>query len=284
MTALRKLSASAFLLLAPFALSTAHAQDACEAAAGQTFVCGATNPEDLVAVPGAVISSGMAEGAGFYLIDAARLRELATDPEIVRLRESRLDFGKDLLPWLVGRGHTVKVFPVRRIGDLGNVRDYLDTMVDALTGRFESVERLLGPPVDRERNVVRVFGKGRKERSVPFGHPAAKALDRWLLEGRPALVADGAGAALFVGARGRRIDQRAVRTLVHRRVSEVPGAPDIGPHGLRHTAATHLLEGGADLRAVQEMLGHASLATTQLYTHVSSDRLRRAYQQAHPRA
>ncbi len=138
--------------------------------------------------------------------------------------------------------------------------------------------------VDRERNVVRVFGKGRKERSVPFGHPAAKALDRWLLEGRPALVADGAGAALFVGARGRRIDQRAVRTLVHRRVSEVPGAPDIGPHGLRHTAATHLLEGGADLRAVQEMLGHASLATTQLYTHVSSDRLRRAYQQAHPRA
>jgi integrase/recombinase XerC len=138
--------------------------------------------------------------------------------------------------------------------------------------------------LDRERNVVRVFGKGRKERSVPFGHPAAKALDRWLATGRPALVADGAGAALFLGARGRRIDQRAVRTLVHRRISEVPGAPDIGPHGLRHTAATHLLEGGADLRAVQEMLGHASLATTQLYTHVSTDRLRRAYQQAHPRA
>jgi NDP-sugar pyrophosphorylase family protein len=91
--------------------------------------------------------------AGFYLIDSARLRELVTDPEIVRLRESRLDFGKDLLPWLVGRGHTVRVFPVRRIGDLGNVRDYLDTMVDALTGRFESVERLLGPPFDRERNV-----------------------------------------------------------------------------------------------------------------------------------
>jgi integrase/recombinase XerC len=138
--------------------------------------------------------------------------------------------------------------------------------------------------VDRERNLVRVFGKGRKERSVPFGHPAARAVDRWLRVGRPSMVAQDAGAALFVGARGRRIDQRAVRTLVHRRVSEVPGAPDIGPHGLRHTAATHLLEGGADLRAVQEMLGHASLATTQLYTHVTTERLRRAYQQAHPRA
>ena len=138
--------------------------------------------------------------------------------------------------------------------------------------------------LDRERNLVRVFGKGRKERSVPFGHPAARALDRWLSVGRPGLVAEDAGAALFVGARGRRIDQRAVRTLVHQRIAEVPGAPDIGPHGLRHTAATHLLEGGADLRAVQEILGHASLATTQLYTHVTSDRLRRAYQQAHPRA
>ena len=138
--------------------------------------------------------------------------------------------------------------------------------------------------VDRERNLVRVLGKGRKERSVPFGHPAARAIDRWLTTGRPNLVAEGAGPALFVGARGRRIDQRAVRTLVHRRIAEVPGAPDIGPHGLRHSAATHLLEGGADLRAVQELLGHASLATTQLYTHVTTDRLRRAYQQAHPRA
>jgi integrase/recombinase XerC len=138
--------------------------------------------------------------------------------------------------------------------------------------------------LDRDRNVVRVFGKGRKERTVPFGHPAARALDRWLSAGRPLLLAEGTGAALFLGARGRRIDQRAVRTLVHRRIADVPGAPDIGPHGLRHTAATHLLEGGADLRAVQELLGHASLATTQLYTHVTTDRLRKAYQQAHPRA
>ncbi len=138
--------------------------------------------------------------------------------------------------------------------------------------------------VDHDRNVVRVLGKGSKERVVPFGVPAARAVSDWLRSGRPALQSETAGAALFVGARGRRIDQRAVRTMVHKRIAEVPGAPDMGPHGLRHTAATHLLEGGADLRTVQEMLGHASLNTTQLYTHVSTDRLRRAYQQAHPRA
>lgn len=138
--------------------------------------------------------------------------------------------------------------------------------------------------LDTQRQVVRVFGKGRKERSVPYGRPAARAVDRWLTGGRSTLRAEGAGPALFLGARGRRIDQRAVRDLVHRRIADVPGAPDMGPHGLRHTAATHLLEGGADLRSVQELLGHASLATTQLYTHVTTDRLRQAYRQAHPRA
>jgi integrase/recombinase XerC len=160
-------------------------------------------------------------------------------------------------------------------------------MLELLYATGIRVGELVGLDVDdldRDRNVVRVLGKGRKERTVPFGHPAARALDRWLAEGRPALRAEGAGAALFLGARGRRIDQRAVRSLVHRRIADVPGAPDIGPHGLRHTAATHLLEGGADLRSVQELLGHASLATTQLYTHVTSDRLRAAYRQAHPRA
>lgn len=138
--------------------------------------------------------------------------------------------------------------------------------------------------VDRERRVVRVLGKGRKERTVPFGTPAERAVERWLQAGRPALAVSGSGAALFLGARGGRIDQRAVRTLVHTRLVDVPGAPDLGPHGLRHTAATHLLEGGADLRTVQELLGHASLATTQIYTHVTTDRLRKAYRQAHPRA
>ncbi len=138
--------------------------------------------------------------------------------------------------------------------------------------------------LDPDRRVVRVFGKGRKERTVPYGAPAAAAVDRWLRLGRPTLVRGGSGPALFLGARGGRIDQRAVRRMVHARLADVPDAPDLGPHGLRHTAATHLLEGGADLRSVQELLGHASLATTQIYTHVSSERLRAAYEQAHPRA
>jgi integrase/recombinase XerC len=138
--------------------------------------------------------------------------------------------------------------------------------------------------VDRERRVVRVLGKGRKERTVPYGVPADRAIGLWLETGRPELFVPGAGAAMFLGARGGRIDQRAVRTLVHARLAEVPEAPDMGPHGLRHTAATHLLEGGADLRTVQEMLGHASLSTTQIYTHVTTDRLRQAYRLAHPRA
>ena len=138
--------------------------------------------------------------------------------------------------------------------------------------------------VDRGRRVVRVFGKGRKERTVPYGVPADRAIGAWLERGRPRLLVPGAGPAMFLGARGRRIDQRAVRTLVHDRLAEVPEAPDMGPHGLRHTAATHLLEGGADLRTVQEMLGHASLSTTQFYTHVTTDRLRQAYRLAHPRA
>jgi integrase/recombinase XerC len=138
--------------------------------------------------------------------------------------------------------------------------------------------------VDATRRVVRVLGKGRKERSVPYGVPASRALDRWRDRGRPRLAVPGSGPALFLGVRGGRIGQRAVRKLVHDRLHEVDGAPDVGPHGLRHSAATHLLEGGADLRAVQELLGHASPATTQIYTHVTTDRLRAAYEQAHPRA
>ena len=138
--------------------------------------------------------------------------------------------------------------------------------------------------VDRQRNLARVFGKGRKERSVPFGLPAAKALDQWLRRGRPELATTISGAAVFLGARGGRVNQRTVRRMVHERIAEMPGMADLGPHGLRHTAATHLLEGGADLRSVQELLGHSSLATTQMYTHVTTDRLRKAYRQAHPRA
>jgi integrase/recombinase XerC len=138
--------------------------------------------------------------------------------------------------------------------------------------------------IDRERRVLRVLGKGAKERTVPYGLAAERALDDWLRHGRPELAREGIGAALLLGARGARIDPRTVRTVVHHRVALVPGAPDLGPHGLRHSAATHLLDGGADLRTVQELLGHASLATTQIYTHVSVERLRKVYGQAHPRA
>jgi integrase/recombinase XerC len=138
--------------------------------------------------------------------------------------------------------------------------------------------------LDRRQRLLRVLGKGSKERSVPFGIPADRALQAWLDLGRPGLQTGDSGTALLLGARGGRIDPRTVRRVVHRLASAVPGAPDVGPHGLRHSAATHMVEGGADLRSVQELLGHASLATTQLYTHVSVERLRRTYDQAHPRA
>ena len=139
--------------------------------------------------------------------------------------------------------------------------------------------------VDRARRVLRVLGKGAKERTVPVGLPAAAAPSSagWRRAG-PRCADRAAAGALFLGARGGRIDPRTVRRVVHALLAHVPGAPDLGPHGLRHSAATHLLEGGADLRSVQELLGHATLATTQIYTHVSVDRLKATYDQAHPRA
>jgi integrase/recombinase XerC len=138
--------------------------------------------------------------------------------------------------------------------------------------------------VDIGHRLLRVLGKGNKQRTAPFGEPAAEALRAWLADGRPALATADSGPALLLGARGRRLDVRQARTVVHQTVAAVAGAPDIGPHGLRHSAATHLLEGGADLRVVQELLGHSSLATTQLYTHVTIARLRAVHDQAHPRA
>jgi integrase/recombinase XerC len=136
-------------------------------------------------------------------------------------------------------------------------------------------------------HTLKVHGKGGKQRVVPFGIPAAKALDRWIKEGRNEILSQNSSSdsskALFLGARGGRINQRQVRELVHEQALAA-GVPDISPHALRHSAATHLLDGGADLREVQELLGHSSLTTTQRYTHVSIEQLKQRYLQAFPRA
>ena len=151
--------------------------------------------------------------------------------------------------------------------------------------------------VDRRRRTVRVMGKGAKERVVPYGAPAARALDRYLDVARAVIIAAAAAAAgeaagrggttspaVFLGVRGGRLGVRAVHRQVAALLSSIPGSGPSGPHALRHSAATHLLDGGADLRAVQEFLGHASLGTTQIYTHVSAERLKQSYRTAHPRA
>lgn len=172
-------------------------------------------------------------------------------------------------------------------GDPDALRDR--AVLEVLYGSGVRVSELCGldlDDLDRERRTVRVLGKGSKERVVPYGAPAERALDAYLVRGRPELArrAGTAGAALFVGARGGRLGTRAVYDLVARTVGPAVGSGAVGPHTLRHSAATHLLDGGADLRAVQELLGHASLGTTQIYTHVSSERLRESYRLAHPRA
>jgi integrase/recombinase XerC len=170
-------------------------------------------------------------------------------------------------------------------GDPLALRDRL--IVELLYATGIRVSELCGldtDDVDASRRLLRVLGKGNKQRTVPYGEPAQRALTAWLADGRPELATADSGPALLLGVRGKRLDPRQARTVVHQTMAAVDGAPDIGPHGLRHSAATHLLEGGADLRVVQELLGHSSLATTQLYTHVTVARLRAVHDQAHPRA
>jgi integrase/recombinase XerC len=167
------------------------------------------------------------------------------------------------------------------------LRDH--AMLELLYGSGIRVSELCGLDVDDldlDRGTARVLGKGAKERVVPFGAPARDAVSAYLTRGRTALIARAASATpgLFLGSRGARIGPRAVYELVARVLSPLVGEDTIGPHALRHTAATHLLDGGADLRAVQEILGHASLGTTQIYTHVSAERLTATYLLAHPRA
>ena len=164
-------------------------------------------------------------------------------------------------------------------------------MLELLYGSALRVSELTGLDIDDldlDRATVRVLGKGSKERVVPFGLPARRAVEAYLTRARATLVrsaaAGGPGPALFLGARGARITPRSVYDVVARELGHAMGTSSVGPHALRHSAATHLLDGGADLRAVQELLGHASLGTTQIYTHVSSERLAATYRLAHPRA
>ena len=159
--------------------------------------------------------------------------------------------------------------------ELHLVRD--TAMLELLYATGMRVSELTGidlHDIDSSRQTIRVLGKGNKERIVPFGDAANTALNAWLAR-REELAKD--PDALFVGTRGKRIDQRQVRRVVE-------AAGEVSPHALRHSTATHLLEGGADLRVVQELLGHSSLQTTQVYTHVTSERLKKVFNQAHPRA
>lgn len=156
-------------------------------------------------------------------------------------------------------------------------------MLYATAVRVSELTGLNRADVDHQRSMITVLGKGNKERRVPFGKPAQSALQQWL-NLREKFVSSGSGDALFLGVRGGRIGARQVRELVHRYGADDPSAPDIGPHGLRHSAATHMLDGGADLRQIQELLGHSTMSSTQIYTHVSMQRLQETYRQAHPRA
>lgn len=231
---------------------------------------------------------------------------LDTDPG-VRLRAPK---GAAHLPRVVSSDQVRTVLDqlagMATTGDPSALRDL--AVVELLYAAAIRVSELVGidvEDVDRARLTVRVLGKGGKERVVPFGVPAQDALDAWLEHGRPVLAARSAeqgarphgdrverpdgtahpdGTALFLGDRGARLGVRSVYRIVARALEGLPGAGPSGPHTFRHTAATHLLDGGADLRAVQELLGHASLGTTQIYTHVSSARLREVYRTAHPRA
>lgn len=213
---------------------------------------------------------------------------VAVDPSLRLLAPKR---GRSL-PRVAASDHLAVALDALRAtaadGDPLALRDH--AILELLYGAGIRVSELCGldlDDIDRERRTALVHGKGSKERVVPFGAPAAEALDAYLVRGRPTLSTRRAGSpdprAVFLGARGSRIGTRAAYDVVSRVLSPVVGAT-AGPHALRHSAATHMIDGGADLRTVQEMLGHASLGTTQIYTHVSSERLAATYKLAHPRA
>ena len=213
-----------------------------------------------------------------------RTGRISTDPSLRLTAPSR---HRTLPPVLAQRSATALLEVAEVAADDAPIHLRNRAALELLYATGIRVGELVGldvDDVDLASDVLRVVGKGDKERRVPFGVPARQAVAEWLTRGRPRLVGPQSGPALLLGRRGRRADQRQIRSVVHDLLQHVPDAPDLGPHGLRHSAATHLLEGGADLRMVQELLGHASLATTQIYTHVSVERLKASYAQAHPRA
>ncbi len=188
------------------------------------------------------------------------------------------------LPGVLTQDHAARLLDGMDAQGPVGLRDL--AILEVLYGTGVRVSELCGLDIDDldgGRRTVRVMGKGGRERTVPMGEPAERAVQDWLRAGRPALANEASGPALFLGARGGRLHPTSARRVVHARIAEVGQVPDLSPHGLRHSAATHLLEGGADLRSVQEILGHASLQTTQLYTHVSAERLKKVHRQAHPR-
>ena len=209
---------------------------------------------------------------------------IAEDPGL-RLRSPKA--GRSL-PKVVSRESLDQVFTALQakatLDNPSGLRDL--AMVELLYATGARVSELASldlESVDYSRNIVRLMGKGSKERMVPFGQPARDAIDDWLRHGRNVLANEKTDTAIFLNSRGLRVGVRQIYALV---ASVLEGTPTgvAGPHSLRHSAATHLLDGGADLRAVQELLGHASLGTTQIYTHVSIERLKDGYKNAHPRA
>jgi integrase/recombinase XerC len=220
---------------------------------------------------------------------SAWLARTDTEPidAAVRLRAPKADRG---LPRVLSRDAMTTVLDRLVLhtadGDPIAIRDL--AIVELLYASALRVSELVGidtGDLDLDRRTVRVLGKGSKERVVPFGEPAHAAIVDYLRRGRSELAANGSDTrAVFLGARGARLGTRSVYALVSKLLLDVPGSGPEGPHAFRHTAATHLLDGGADLRAVQEMLGHASLGTTQIYTHVTTEKLRETYRLAHPRA
>lgn len=216
-----------------------------------------------------------------WAVDEGRI---ATNPAL-RLASAR---ATQKIPAVLPVGDVAELLRVAQVraddGQAITARDW--AMVELLYATGMRVGELCGidlRDLDLDERLVRVTGKGDKQRVIPFGVPAANAMRQWLSQGRPAMVGPKTDSAFFLGARGQRVDQRQVRAVIHE-LCQAANVVDVAPHALRHTAATHLLAHGADLRSVQEVLGHSSLTTTQRYTHVSAARLRSAYQLAHPRA